>query len=136
MTSLVVTKAIEDEIDLLDATQPDLVDAAELLLESLYENLDLLERLHVPSTHPLHTPVFEVKQFAEALELGYNIYILKFQNLNGYLTDHRIFLGFNAQRDIYYALAITDRDHSYDTSHASFGSLVTRYEQYRIPKVA
>ena len=136
MTRLLVTKEIENELDALDGTQPDLVDAAELLLESLYENLDLLGRLHAPSTYPLHTPVFEVKLFEEAQELKYNLYLLKFQNLDDYLATHRIFLGFNAQRDIYYALAITDRSHAYDTSHDVFRDLCNRYDKYRIPKIA
>lgn len=136
MTILVVTKEIEDELDELDRTQPDLVDAAELLLENLYENLDLLGRLHVPGTYPLHTPVFEVKLFKEAQQHKCNIYLLKFQELDDYLANHRIFLGFNAQRDIYYALAITHREHAYDTNHAAFRGLCNRYDQYRIPKIA
>lgn len=135
MTKLVVTKEIEGELDELDHAQPDLVDAAELLLENLYENLDLLGRLHVPNTYPLSTPIFEVKLFEEAQRRNYNIYLLKFNRLDEYLADHRIFLGFNAQRDIYYALAITHRFHAYDPNHPSFGSLCNRYDQYKIPQI-
>lgn len=136
MTKLVVTREIEEELDVLYGVQPDLADAAEVLLENLYDNLDLLGRLHVPSTHPLHTPIFEVKLFVEAHQGAYNIYILKFADLDGYPADHRIFLGFNAQRDIYYALAITHRAHAYDTSHPAYRQLLNRYEQYAIPKFA
>lgn len=137
MIKLVVTKEIEDEIDLLYEVQPDFADAVEVLLESLYEDLDLLERLHSPDTYPLHTPFFEVKIFIEARNNGYNIYFLKFKDLDGHgIIKYRIFLGFNAQRDIYYALALTDRNHAYDTSHSAYRDLCTRYEQYRIPKIS
>ena len=137
MTKLVVTKEIEEEIDRLYEVQPDLADAVEVLLESLYEDLDLLERLHSPDTYPLHTPFFEVKIFIEARDNGYNIYFLKFKDLDNHgIIGYRIFLGFNAQRDIYYALALTDRDHAYDTSHHAYRNLCARYEQYRIPKIS
>lgn len=136
MTKLVVTKEIENEIDLLYEVQPDFADAVEILLESLYEDLDLLERLHSPDTYPLHTPFFEVKIFIEARDNGYNIYFLKFKDLDGHgVIGYRIFLGFNAQRDIYYALALTNRKHAYDTSQPAYRYLCHRYEQYGIPKI-
>ena len=135
MVRLVVTKEYEDELDVLDRIQPDLVDAAELLVESLYEDPVLLDHLHDPSSYPLHTPVFEIKRFEEAMRLGYNVFILKFKNLDGFPIDHRIFLGFNPQSDIFYVLAITDRDYSYDTNHPSFRDLGTRYDKYRLPQI-
>lgn len=136
MPRIVVTQDFDDEMDALDSTQPDVVDAAELLLESLDENRDLLERLHQPNTYPLHTPVFEVKRFGTAQKAGYNIFILKFQDLGGHLADHRILLGFHAQRDTFYALAITDRDYSYDHHHDAYRNLLHRYEKCGIPKYA
>lgn len=135
MTKLVITMEVEVDIDALYPVQPDVADAAEVLLKNLYENLDLLGHLHEPSTYPLQTPVFEVKLFVEAQKAGYNIYSLKFQDLNGFLADHRMFLGFNAQHDIYYALALTHRSIAYDTSHAAFGQMLARYEQRAIPKI-
>lgn len=136
MPRIVVTQDFDDEMDALDSTQPDVVDAAELLLESLYENRDLLERLLPPATHPLHTPAFEVKRFGTAQKAGYNIFILKFQDLDGHLADHRILLGYHGQRDTYYALAITDRDYSYDHHHDAYRNLLHRYEKCGIPKYA
>lgn len=136
MTKLVVTKEIEEEIDLLYEVQPDFADAVEVLLESLYEDLDLLECLHSPDTYPFHTPFFEVKIFIEARDNGYNIYFLKFKDLHDHgIIGYRIFLGFNAQRDIYYALALTGRSYAYDTSHPAYRDLCNRYEQYGIPKI-
>ncbi|MDB5937937.1 MAG: hypothetical protein JWP77_301 [Polaromonas sp.] len=136
MTKLVVTKEIESEIDLLYESHPDFADAVEVLLESLYEDLDLLERLHTPTTYPFHAPFFEVKIFIEASGKGYNIYSLKFKDLHGHSNiGYRIFLGFNAQRDIYYALALTHRSYAYDTNHPAYRDLCHRYEQYRIPKI-
>ena len=136
MTTLIVTKELEDELDVLQDEQPNLSDAAWLLLTALYENKDLLDHLHVPSTHPFHSPVFEVKLFSEAHQDGFNIYILKFKDLNDIPKDHRIFLGFNAQRDIYYGLAITDREYSYLTEHWAYRDLLARYEKCQIPKYA
>lgn len=136
MPRIVVTQDFDDDMDALDGTQPDLVDAAEVLLESLYENRDLLERLHQPTTYPLHTPAFEVKRFAMAQKTGYNIFILKFQDLDGFATNHRILIGYHAQRDTYYVLAITDRDYSYDHHHDAYGNLLHRYEKCGIPKYA
>ncbi|MBK6998889.1 MAG: hypothetical protein IPH35_02560 [Rhodoferax sp.] len=136
MAKLVVTKEIEDEIDLLYEVQPDFADAIEVLLESLYEDLDLLERLHSPDTYPLHTPFFEVKIFTEARGDGYNMYLLKFKDLEGHrIIGYRLFLGFNAQRDIYYALALTNRNHAYDTNHPAYRDLCHRYERYGIPRI-
>lgn len=135
MTKLVITREVEVDIDALYPVQPDVADAAEMLLKNLYENLDLLLHLHEPSSYPLQTPVFEVKLFVEAQKAGYNIYSLKFQELNGFLADHRMFLGFNAQHDIYYALALTHRSIAYDTNHAAFGQMLARYEQRAIPKI-
>lgn len=135
MVRLVVAKEFDDELNTLAQTHPDLVDAADLLLESLHEDSELLDHLHVPSTYPLHTPVFEVKRFEKAMQLGYNVFILKFKDLDEFPTDHRIFLGFNAQRDIFYVLAITDRDYSYDTNHPSFRDLGDRYDNCRIPRI-
>jgi hypothetical protein len=135
MTKLVITKDIEDDIDLLYETQPEVADVVEVLLESLYDDLDLLQSLHTPTTYPLHTPFFEVKIFAEALSNGYNIYFLKFKDLHDHaIIGYRLFLGFNAQRDIYYALALTDRAIAYDTHHPAYGDLCRRYDQCRIPK--
>lgn len=135
MSRLIIALEVEIEIDALYPLQPDVADSAEVLLRNLYENLDLLGHLHEPSTYPLQTPVFEVKIFIEAHKAGYNIYSLKFQDLNGYPADHRMFLGFNAQHDIYYALALTHRSIAYDTSHAAFRQMLYRYEQRAIPKI-
>lgn len=135
MTTLIVTIEIEKEIDLLYAEQPDVADDIEILLENLFYDSDLLEQLHKPSTYHFHTPVFEVKIFTQAIKDSFNIYILKFQDLNGYLVNYRIFLGFNAQRDTYYALALTHRSYSYDTNHEAYRDLCYRYEQYGIPKI-
>lgn len=131
-----MTDEIEAELDALAESDPDVADAAELLLEILYENRDLLARLHQPNTYPLCTPIFEVKRFIEAQRAGYNIYILKFQDLVNYKpTNYRVFLGFHAQKDIYYALAITNRSHSYNSNGSSYRSLCDRYERYNIPKI-
>ena len=133
MTQIVITKEFEDELDVLDSTQPDVVDAAELLIENLYDDKDLLEVLYKPQVHHFETPVFEVKGFVAAQQLGYNIYTLKFKDLEGFQTDHRIFLGFHAQKDIFYVLAITPRSYCYDTKHTAFSDLVARYQQCSIP---
>lgn len=130
---IIVTKYLEDELDALDETDPDAVDAAEVLLEELYDNRHLLGKLHSPNSYPLHTPAFEIKYFEIAFQAGYRIYVLKFKDLNNRLPPYRIFLGYNTEADRYYALAITHRQHCYAPTHPAYGDLLNRYEQCRIP---
>jgi hypothetical protein len=133
MPSLILTPEIMEEIERLQTTDLEAAAAALLLLESLLDDPDLLEDLCVPENHYLHCPPFEVKRFGEAQRRGYNIYILKFLDEDGNLPRYRIFIGFNAQRSTYYALAITHRSNAYRPGDDAFRNLLHRYDQCDIP---
>lgn len=137
MTRLVITDEYEADVDRLYLTDANAADAVEILLQLLYEDLDLLGSLHNPDTYPFETPAFEVKNFIYAQQHGYLIFTLKFKDLNGFkVVSYRLFLGFNAQQDFYYALALTDRAFAYDPNHHAYGDLCNRYDKYRIPKIS
>ena len=133
MYKLILTPEIMREIADLQKADMDAAAAALLLLESLQDDPDLLEDLCVPDNHYLHCPPFEVKRFGEAQKRGYNIYILKFLDDDGSLPSYRIFIGFNAQRSTYYALAVTNRNTAYHPGDDAFGHLLARYKQCDIP---
>lgn len=133
MPCLILTPEIMQEIVGLERTNMDAAAAAILLLESLQDDPDLLEDLCVPDNHYLHCPPFEVKRFGEAQRRGYNIYILKFLDEDGSLPSYRIFIGFNAQRSTYYALAVTNRSVAYRPGDDAFRHLLDRYEHCGIP---
>ena len=133
MHKLILTPEIMREIADLQKADMDAAAAALLLLESLQDDPDLLEDLCVPDNHYLHCPPFEVKRFGEAQKRGYNIYILKFLDDDGSLPSYRIFIGFNAQRSTYYALAVTNRNTAYRPGDDAFRHLLARYKQCDIP---
>ncbi len=137
MPRLVVTKYFEEDLNALEVTgQPadlEAVDAADVLVEELAGNLGVLESLFQPGLRPDHDPLFEVKRFEEAWNKGLNILIIKYWDFLGSLADYRIFVGYNAQKETYYVLAITHRAVAYDTGHTSFGRLLVRYESCHIP---
>ena len=133
MYKLILTPEIMREIADLQKADMDAAAAALLLLESLQDDPDLLEDLCVPDNHYLHCPPFEVKRFGEAQKRGYNIYILKFLDDDGSLPSYRIFIGFNAQRSTYYALAVTNRNTAYHPGDDAFRHLLARYKQCDIP---
>ncbi len=133
MPSLILTPEIMQEIANLQSTDLEAAAAVLLLLESLQDDPELLENLCVPDNHYLYCPPFEVKKFGEAQKRGYNIYILKFLNKDGSLPSYRIFIGFNAQRSTYYALAVANRSIAYRPGDDAFRHLLARYEQCDIP---
>lgn len=134
MASFIITPEIDAEIEALWEIDEAAAATALLLLESLYDNKELLEDLCVPKNHYLHAPPFEIKRFGEAQRRGYNILILKFRDEDDdSLPDYRIFIGFNAQRSTYYALALSPRDIAYCPSDDAFRTLLHRYEQCSIP---
>jgi len=131
--TLIVTKEAQDEIAELERTDIDAAAAAQILVQELADDQDALEYLCVPGNHWSFAPPFEVKTFQLAILLGYNIFILKYRDAMGALPGHRILVGFAAQRNTYYVLAITSRDFAYDKTHHAFWELRRRYEQCDIP---
>jgi hypothetical protein len=136
MTQLIVTPAFESDLDALDEgtdADRDAVDAAEVLIEELAGNLSVLADLFSPGLRADHDPLFEVKRFEEVWKTGYNILIFKYWDLFGALADYRIFVGYHALKDTYYALAITHRSIAYDNSSENFNTLLVRYQSCDIP---
>ena len=133
MYRLIITLDVQNEIGLLANTDMDAAAAATILLEELAVDQNTLEYLCVPNNYFQYTPSFEIKKFVEAQKRGYNIFILKFLDEDGHLPNVRILIGFNAQRSVYYALAIPPRNVSYLTDQDRFRDLLNRYEQCGIP---
>lgn len=107
--------------------------AAALLIQELRNDPLELEDLCVPGNRYTYKPAFECKRFSEAQRLGYNIYILKFRNLDDAQPGYRILIGYHAQKSNYYVLQVPDRDFAYDTRSSSFRQLCDRYEDCGIP---
>ena len=133
MFILIVTKEVQNEIEALKKTNFDAAIAALLLLEALADDQDELEYLCTPGNRFQYTPGFEVKNFVLAQKQGFNINILKFCDEDGAQPRHRILVGFHAQRNTYYALAVTHRNVSYDQNSDEYRILRDRYNDYGIP---
>lgn len=137
MPRLIVTTWFEADLDALEATglQSDLdaVDAADVLVDELAGNLEVLDVLFKPGLRDGHDPLFEVKRFEEAWLGGFNILVLKYWDFLGALADYRIFVGYHAQKEIFYVLAITHRSIAYDTGHDAYNRLLVRYGSCNIP---
>ncbi|WP_439518487.1 hypothetical protein [Hydrogenophaga sp.] len=133
MARLIVTREIKDEIEALKHRDIDAAAQALLLLQELAGDQAKLEDLCVEHNHYLYDPPFEVKVLQNARKLGLNIYILKYREDDGSLPGYRILVGFDAQRSTYYALALADRNTSYDQGSAAFRELRARYDKYSIP---
>lgn len=133
MYRLVITSEVKNEIAALVATDLEAAATANVLLQALAEDPDVLENLCIPDNHYYYNPAFEVKRFVEASRAGYNIFILKFLDADDSLQTYRILIGFNAQKRSYYALALTHRSISYTTNHDAYRNLLARYEQCGIP---
>ena len=137
MARLIVTKSFEQDLDALEATgiEADLnaVDAADVLVAELAGNPHMLQVLFKPGLRDGHDPLFEVKRFEKAWQEGRNILIVKYWDFLGALADYRIFLGYHAQKETYYVLAITDRTIAYDTSGDDYRRLLVRYDACDIP---
>lgn len=133
MHALIVTRPAMADIAALALVDKEAAAAAALLIQELRNDPVELEDLCVPGNRYTYKPAFECKRFAEAQRLGYNIYILKFRNLNDTQPGYRILIGYHAQKSNYYVLQVPDRNFAYNTSSPSFRELCNRYEDCGIP---
>lgn len=137
MARLIVTHAFEADLDALEAAGTaahlDAVDAAVVLLEELAGNLSVLSDLFRPGMRHNHDPLFEVKRFEQAWRNGFNVLILKYWDTFGSLADYRIFVGYHAQKETFYVLAITHRAIAYDVGDDAYNALLARYQSCNIP---
>lgn len=133
MPQILLCKEAENELDELYETDEDAAAMFDLLIEELSQDQQMLDRLCLPANHYKYAPPFDVDRFVEAQRQGKNIYRVKVRRGDGSLVPWRMLLGFHAQKDTYYVLAVTDREFSYDTNQPAFRSLLVRYEQAGIP---
>lgn len=133
MAEIWLCKEADDELESLYEVDEDAAAALDLLIERLAEDSSTLEYLCKPRNHFTYEPPFEVGRVGVYHSDGKNIYKIKVRKIDGTLVDWRMLVGFHAQKDIYYVLAITDREHSYDTKHESATELYRRYEEAGIP---
>lgn len=122
-----------DDIASLAKVDKEAAAAAALLIQELRNDPLELEDLCIPGYRYSYQPAFECKRFAEAQRLGYNIYILKFRNLDDTQPGYRILIGYHAQKGNYYVLQVPDRGFAYNTRSSSFRELCDRYEDCAIP---
>lgn len=136
MATLIVAEELDDAIDQLYETAPQEADAAVLLLQLLWENDAILSSIRPPETVHQYSPTFEFKLFEEAQKRGLNVYILKYWDPDhGHLCNHRILVGYDPQKDRYYALTLEKRGGAYDPNSANFAELEHRYRKYGIPSI-
>lgn len=121
------------DIAALAQVDKDAAAAAAVLIQELRNDPLELEDLCIPGHRYTYRPAFECKRFVEAHRLGYNIYILKFRNLDDTQPGYRILIGYHAQKSNYYVLQVPDRSFAYNTSSPSFRQLCDRYENCGIP---
>lgn len=136
MHALIITRQAAQEIAALAQTDKKTAAAAALLIQELCNDPVELENLCVPDNHYLYRPAFESKRFVQAQKMGYNIFILKFRNLDGSQPGYRILVGYHAQKSIYYVLQVPHRNFEYNTSSTEFRELCRRYDECGIPHYA
>lgn len=133
MIDLQLCKEAEDELDDLWNSDESAAATFEALLETLWEDTDLLEYLCVPNLHYTTAPPFEVKRYEEMQRRGYNIFTVKVQTDDGRWPPYRALIGFNAQTSTYYVLAVAHREISYERNDPLFTDVIQRYERAGIP---
>lgn len=133
MYALIVTQPAMADIAAMAPVDKKAAAAAALLIQELRNDPLELEDLCIQGNRYTYKPAFECKKFVEAQNAGYNIYILKFRNLDSTQPGYRILIGYHAQKSIYYVLQVPGREFAYDTRSASFRELRDRYEKCAIP---
>lgn len=133
MPQILLCKKADEELEALYALDEDAAALFDVLIEELSDDPVMLDHLCVPANHFKYAPPFDVEVFEEAKKQGKNIYRIKVRNEEGSLLPWRMLVGFHSQKNLYYVLAVTEREHSYDTKHPDYRELLVRYEQAGIP---
>lgn len=133
MSDLILLPEAVAELDALYETDEDAAALIDVLLESLWDDSDTLELLCRPRNHFTHEPPFECKRYGAMQSIGKNIYTIKVRDLAGALLPYRVLIGFHAQIDAYYVLAIANRKNAYDTNDQLFQTVLERYGRAGIP---
>lgn len=100
----------------------------------LEESPGLLDELCMEKRHVAHDPSFQVKRFKHMWNQGYTIYTLKVWPEYGREIHYRDLYAHHPQKDIYYILAVMQRDIDYESDKDFIGRLISEYENYSIPR--
>ncbi len=133
MTGFILLQEACDEIDALYEADEAAAAMFDVLLEVLADDPEMLARLCLPNNHYTYTPPFEVKRYMDMQRRGKNIFTLKVRNEQGALLPYRMLIGYHAQIDTYYVLAVLHREIAYVTTDPIFTHVMARYEQAGIP---
>lgn len=137
MSYLGTTEDFEAELLELRGCRSGDAELIDALIDELQDDEECLRTLtfEVPKWHWKFAPPFEFKRFEEAWRDRRRIFFLKPYNEDGHLLDHRVFLGYDLERDEFYALSIQHRSTCYDTSTESYRVLCDRYDRLEIPAI-
>lgn len=133
--SLVVHKDAERELDSLwDLDEAAAADIT-ILLETLQESQDLLDRLSSHGFVQYQEPAIDIsKWISQQRSQKRNLWRLKlvaFANSGTYA--YRVIYAFHPTEHRYYVLGILKRDFDYDPEHPTSKRIIAAYEQLGIP---
>jgi len=109
-------------IDLKAAT------ATYVLLETLFADEVLAEKLHVNNDVHYFSPDFHNLLVSTFSRKGYTIYRLKYHDGDGQLMGYRILHAYHGRVDCSYVLAIMERQNAYDHTHWKINRLFGTYD--------
>lgn len=124
----------EQEFDELWESDEDAAALIDALLIQLEEDPRLLDYLCEEDRYLQTRPSFEVKRFEHLWRRKYTIYILKITADDGGVVGHRVVYAHHPQRDIYYVLALMDREIDYDADKDFINRICADYDDYQIPR--
>lgn len=136
MIRIVITPAAEEDLDLLYEGDESSFDAAaeiETALDEISNDPYLLGHLHKKNFLSIGQPHFDVDRFEELWQQGLNMLRLKFWDWQGSVVPYRVLYAHDARNDIYYVLAVVQRDHAYDTNHPILHRVQSQYNALGLP---
>lgn len=127
-----MTDELSEELDALFETKEEMVGDIDFLLEQLVENIDVIHPpLFRAHNHYDHDPPFDITEVVIAKKQGYYILRIKlWSGADGSLYNYRLMVGYDAKKDILYALGITERRVAYDPGSAEWQILLDRYRRH------
>jgi len=102
--------------------------ATYVLLETLFTDEVLAEKLYVNNVTHYLSPGFHNLLVTRFRMKGYTIYRLKYHDEDGQLIRYRILHAYHGGVDCSYVLAIMERQHAYDHTHWKLKRLFGTYD--------
>lgn len=128
MLQIVITDPAIDDLDRLYEEDEDAAAEIETALEEIANDQRLLESLTQKKFKSLGTPEFDVDKFEELWQQGLNLLRLKFWDWQGSVIPYRVLYAYAPRADIYYVLAVVERNHAYDTKHPTVLRVRRQYD--------